>query len=48
MPYDPDTGYPYVLGTIRTSVFSRVPSQYSKGLRYPNGTQAPPIGSTLS
>jgi quinohemoprotein ethanol dehydrogenase len=48
MPYDPDTGYLYVPGTIRTSVFSRVPSQYSTGLRYTNGTQAPPIGSSLS
>jgi quinohemoprotein ethanol dehydrogenase len=48
MPYDPDTGYLYVPGTIRTSVFSRVPSQYSTGRRYTNGTQAPPIGSPLS
>jgi hypothetical protein len=38
---DPDTGYLYVPGTIRTSVFSRVPSQYSTGQRYTNGTQAP-------
>jgi len=48
MPYDPDTGYLYVPGTIRTSVFSRVPSQYATGKRYTNGTQAPPIGSSLS
>jgi len=48
MPYDPDTGYLYVPGTIRTSVFSRVPSQYATGRRYTNGTQAPPIGSALS
>src|ERR1700736_722195 len=48
MPYSPDTGYFYVPGTIRTSVFSRVPSQYTTGLRYTNGTQAPPIGSPLS
>jgi quinohemoprotein ethanol dehydrogenase len=48
MTYDPDTGYLYVPGTIRTSVFSRVPSQYSVGKRYTNGTQAPPIGSPLS
>jgi alcohol dehydrogenase (cytochrome c) len=48
MPYSPDTGYLYVPGTIRTSVFSRVPSQYTTGLRYTNGTQAPPIGSPLS
>jgi len=47
MPYSPDTGYLYVPGTIRTSSFSRVPSQYSTGLRYTNGTQAPPIGSPL-
>jgi quinohemoprotein ethanol dehydrogenase len=45
MPYSPDTGYFYVPGTIRTSVFSRVPSQYTTGLRYTNGTQAPPIGA---
>jgi alcohol dehydrogenase (cytochrome c) len=48
MPYSPDTGYLYVPGTIRTSVFSRVPSQYTTGLRYTNGTQTPPIGSPLS
>jgi quinohemoprotein ethanol dehydrogenase len=48
MPYSPDTGYFYVPGTIRTSTFSRVPSQYTTGLRYTNGTQAPPIGSPLS
>ena len=48
MPYSPDTGFLYVPGTIRTSTFSRVPSQYSNGLRYTNGTQAPPIGSPLS
>jgi quinohemoprotein ethanol dehydrogenase len=48
MPYNPDTGYLYVPGTIRTSVFSRVPSRYSTGKRYTNGTQAPPIGSHLS
>jgi quinohemoprotein ethanol dehydrogenase len=48
MPYDPDTGLFYVPGTIRTSVFSRVPSQYTTGKRYTNGTQAPPIGSPLS
>jgi quinohemoprotein ethanol dehydrogenase len=48
MPYSPDTGFLYVPGTIRTSVFSRVPSQYATGRRYTNGTQAPPIGSALS
>src|SRR5208282_5330375 len=48
MPYSPDTGFLYVPGTIRTSTFSRVPSQYTTGLRYTNGTQAPPIGSPLS
>jgi quinohemoprotein ethanol dehydrogenase len=48
MPYDPDTGFFYVPGTIRTSVFSRVPSQYTAGKRYTNGTQAPPISSSLS
>ena len=48
MPYDPDTGYFYVPGTIRTSSFSRVPSKYTTGLRYTNGTQAPPIDSPLS
>ena len=48
MPYSPDTGFLYVPGMIRTSTFSRVPSQYSIGLRYTNGTQAPPIGSPLS
>jgi quinohemoprotein ethanol dehydrogenase len=48
MPYNPDTGYFYVPATIRTSSFSRVPSKYATGLRYTNGTQAPPIGSALS
>ena len=48
MPYNPETGLFYVPGTIRTSVFSRVPSEYSTGKRYTNGTQAPPIGSPLS
>jgi alcohol dehydrogenase (cytochrome c) len=48
MPYNPDAGFFYVPGTIRTSVFSRVPSEYSTGKRYTNGTQAPPIGSPLS
>jgi quinohemoprotein ethanol dehydrogenase len=48
MPYNPETGFFYVPGTIRTSVFSRVPSEYSTGKRYTNGTQAPPIGSPLS
>ena len=48
MPYSPDTGFFYVPGTIRTSTFSRVPSQYTTGVRYTNGTQAPPIGSPLS
>jgi quinohemoprotein ethanol dehydrogenase len=31
MPYSPETGFLYVPGTIRTSVFSRVPSQYATG-----------------
>ena len=49
MPYSPDTGYLYVPGTIRTSVFSRVPSEYCKhGQRYVGGTQAAPIGSPMS
>ena len=31
MPYSPDTGYFYVPGSIRTSVFERFPRQYRRG-----------------
>src|SRR5262249_37443376 len=48
MSYNPETGSFYVPGTVRTSAFARVPSQYSVGLRYTNGTQAAPIESPMS
>ncbi len=34
MSYNPDTGYLYVPGTIRTSAFSRYGDTYKKGQRY--------------
>ena len=39
MPYSPDTGYFYVPGTIRTSVFERFPRQYRRGMIYTSGSQ---------
>jgi len=39
MPYSPDTGYFYVPGTIRTSVFERFPRQYRSGHIYTSGSQ---------
>src|SRR5215471_4374316 len=48
MSYSPETGSFYVPGTIRTSAFARVASQYSVGVRYTNGTQAAPIDSPMS
>lgn len=48
MPYDPDTGYFYVPGTVRTSTYVRYGDTYKKGLRYVGGTQASPIGSPLA
>ncbi len=48
MPYDPDTGYFYVPGSIRASTFVRYGDTYKKGLRYVGGTQAPPIGAPLA
>jgi alcohol dehydrogenase (cytochrome c) len=48
MPYSPDTGLLYVPGTIRSSVFARVPSEWKNGIRYTNGTQSPPVGSRFA
>jgi len=39
MPYSPDTGYFYVPGTIRTSVFERFPRQYRPGKIFTSGSQ---------
>jgi alcohol dehydrogenase (cytochrome c) len=39
MPYSPDTGYFYVPGTIRTSVFERFARQYRRGRVYTSGSQ---------
>jgi alcohol dehydrogenase (cytochrome c) len=48
MSYNPDTGDFYVPATIRTSAFARYGNTYKKGKRYDGGTQAAPIGSTMS
>src|SRR5262249_19018237 len=48
MSYNPDTGSFYVPGTIRTSAFVRYDTKYMKGQRYDGGTQAAPIGSSMS
>ncbi|MBV8133123.1 MAG: PQQ-binding-like beta-propeller repeat protein [Alphaproteobacteria bacterium] len=39
MPYSADTGYFYVPGSIRTSVFERFPRQYRRGHIYTSGSQ---------
>jgi alcohol dehydrogenase (cytochrome c) len=39
MPYSPDTGYFYVPGSIRTSVFERFARQYQRGRVYTSGSQ---------
>jgi alcohol dehydrogenase (cytochrome c) len=48
MSYNPDTGFFFVPGTIRTSAFVRYGDQYKKGKQYNGGTQAAPIGSEMS
>jgi quinohemoprotein ethanol dehydrogenase len=48
MSYSPETGDFYVPATIRTSAFVRYDTKYMKGQRYDGGTQAAPIGSTMS
>jgi len=48
MPYSPDTGYFYVPGTVRTSAFTRYDNKFVLGKRYTGGSQAAPIGSTMS
>jgi alcohol dehydrogenase (cytochrome c) len=48
MPYNPETGYFYVPGTVRTSTFVRFSDTFVKGKRYVGGTQSAPIGSSLT
>jgi len=48
MSYNPETSNFYVPATIRTSAFVRYDTKYMKGQRYDGGTQAAPIGSTMS
>jgi quinohemoprotein ethanol dehydrogenase len=48
MPYNPDTGYFYVPGMVRTSAFVRFGDTFKLGKRYVGGTQAAPIGSPMS
>ena len=43
MSYNPDTGFFYVPGTVRTSAFARYGDTYKKGKQYNGGTQAAPI-----
>jgi quinohemoprotein ethanol dehydrogenase len=47
MPYNPDTGYFYVPGTIRTSAFVRYGDKYKLGQRYMGGSFTGPIGSPM-
>ena len=48
MPYSPDTGYFYVPGSIRTSVFERFPRQYRRGHIYTSGSQEAAFHTPLS
>ena len=48
MPYNPETGYFYVPGTVRTSAFVRFGDKFKMGKRYVGGTQSAPIGSSMS
>jgi len=48
MPYSPDTGYFYVPGTIRTSVFERFPRQYRRGRVYTSGSQEAAVHTPLA
>ena len=48
MPYNPETGYFYVPGTVRTSTFVRFSDTFKKGKLYVGGTQSAPIGSSMS
>jgi quinohemoprotein ethanol dehydrogenase len=48
MSYNPDTGFLYVPGTVRTSAYVRYGDTYKKGKQYNGGTQAAPIGSAMS
>jgi alcohol dehydrogenase (cytochrome c) len=48
MPYNPDTGYFYVPGTVRTSSFTRYGDKFKLGQRYVGGSQAAPIHSPQS
>jgi len=48
MPYSPDTGYFYVPGSIRTSVFERFPRQYRRGHIYTSGSQEAAFNTPLA
>jgi quinohemoprotein ethanol dehydrogenase len=48
VPYNPDTGYFYVPGTVRTSSFTRYGDKFKLGQRYVGGSQAAPIHSPQS
>jgi len=49
VPYNPDTGYFYVSGTVRTSAYWRKgDKEFVRGKSYGGGAQAPPVGSPMS
>jgi Na+-translocating ferredoxin:NAD+ oxidoreductase RnfC subunit len=48
MPYNPDTGYFYVPGTVRISSFTSYGDKFKLGQRYVGGSQAAPIHSPQS
>jgi alcohol dehydrogenase (cytochrome c) len=48
MPYSPDTGYFYVPGSIRTSVFERFARPYRRGRVYTSGSQEAAFHTPLS
>jgi alcohol dehydrogenase (cytochrome c) len=47
MSYNPETGFFYVPGTIRTSSYVQHGDVWKQGLHYNGGTQAAPIGSPM-
>lgn len=48
MSFSRDTGYFYVPGSVRTSAYARLPSEYIRGSRYTSGTQTAPIGTPMT
>jgi plastocyanin len=48
VPYNPETGYFYVPGTVRTSSFTRFGDKFKHGKLYVGGSQSAPINSPQS